>query len=440
MPALAERWFGLPGKPNADEIPGRHVVPVSAVVSVFSRNVPLLAVCQSLMMSSNTLVVSTSALVGYALAENKAYATLPFALQLIATMCTSFPAALLMKKTGRKHGFMLATLLGVGGGSLCTLGILHGQFALFTLGGMLLGMFNGFGNYYRFTAADAVDTQHKSRAISFVLAGGVIAAIVGPNLANLTRGLISHAMFAGSYAAIISLYVLSFMVLSLLKLPETSAPAHGDNTAVRALGQIVRQPKYIVAVLCGMFGYGVMSLVMTATPLAMHLHAYPFADTSFVIQWHVLGMYVPSFFTGQLIQRFGLYRIMLLGGIFGLACVAINLSGTTVTHFWIALALLGVSWNFLFIGATTLLTETYSYAEKFKAQAVNEFIVFSTVAAASLSAGALQHLLGWRAVNLGAIAPLLIIMLSLIWLRYLSNASMAPADPVMIEETLKQFE
>ena len=234
-------------------------------MSVFSRNVPLLALCQALMMSSTTLVVSTSALVGYALAEDKAYATLPFALQLIATMCTSFPAALLMKKIGRKHGFMLATALGVGGGSLCTMAILHGQFALFAAGGMLLGMFNGFGNYYRFTAADAVETQHKSRAIAFVLAGGVIAAIVGPNLANLTRGLISHALFAGSYAAIISLYVLSFVVLSFLKLPGTNVVTVAGDSPVRTLRQIVRQPKYIVAVICGMFGYGVMSLVMTAS-------------------------------------------------------------------------------------------------------------------------------------------------------------------------------
>lgn len=409
-------------------------------MSAFSRNVPLLALCQSLMMSASTLVVSTSALVGYALAADKAYATLPFALQLIATMCTSLPAAMLMKKTGRKHGFMLATLLGIGGGSLCTLGILHGQFVLFTAGGMLLGMFNGFGNYYRFTAADAVDSQHKSRAISLVLAGGVIAAIVGPNLANLTRDTLSQATFAGSYAAIISLYVLSFIVLSFLKLPEANVSSPADNTAARALRQIVRQPKYIVAVICGMFGYGVMSLVMTATPLAMHVHAYPFADTSFVIQWHVLGMYVPSFFTGQLIQRFGLYRIMLLGAIFGLVCIAINLSGTTVTHFWIALSLLGISWNFLFIGATTLLTETYSPVEKFKAQAVNEFIVFSTVAAASLSAGALQHLLGWQAVNLGAIAPLLVIIASLVWLYLQSRLIGSELNKEIIEQAINQSE
>jgi len=369
------------------------------------------------MMSSNTLLVATSALVGYSLAANKAYATLPFALQLIATMCTSIPAALLMKKTGRQRGFMLATSLGMTGGGLCTVGILQSQFILFSAGGILVGMFNGFGNYYRFTAADVVDAEHKSRAISLVLAGGVIAAIVGPNLANQTRNMISHATFAGSYLSMIGLYVLAFVVLNFLKLPADVTPAPSTSSATgRSLRQIVSQPKYIVAVICGMFGYGVMALVMTATPLAMHQHAYPFADTSFVIQWHVLGMYVPSFFTGHLIHRFGNIRVMLLGALAGLACVTINLTGTSVIHFWIALTLLGISWNFLFIGATSLLTETYRPEETFKAQAVNEFTMFSTVAAASLSAGALQHLFGWKAVNLGAILPLLLIMASLIWL------------------------
>jgi MFS family permease len=390
------------------------------------------------MMSCNTLVVSTSALVGYTLAEDKSYATLPYALQLIATMLTSLPAAVLMRKTGRKYGFMLATSLGVGGGSLCALGILHGQFVLFTIGGMLVGMFNGFGNYYRFTAADAVDTQHKSRAIALVLAGGVIAAIVGPNLANLTRDAITNATFAGSYAAIIVLYMLSLLVLSFLKLPEAGSVAAIIGSGSRVLREIVRQPKYIVAVICGMFGYGVMSLVMTATPLAMHHHAYPFADTSFVIQWHVLGMYVPSFFTGQLIQRFGLFRIMVSGVLFGVACIAINLSGTTVAHFWVALACLGVSWNFLFIGATTMLTETYTSSEKFKAQAVNEFIVFSTVAASSLSAGALQHLLGWQAVNLAAIAPLIIILMSLIWLQLQARPVISKLSEESVAQAINQ--
>lgn len=392
------------------------------------------------MMSSTTLVVSTSALVGFALAEDKAYATLPFALQLIATMLTSIPAALVMKKTGRKHGFMLATFFGMAGGSLCTLGIMHGQFSIFASGSVLLGIFNGFGNYYRFTAADAVDQAHKSRAISLVLAGGVLAAIIGPNLANLSRDVIAHAAFAGSYAASIALYVLSFIVLSFLKLPVANTHAESSIPVGRPLRQIVTQPKYIVAVICGMLGYGVMSLVMTATPLAMHHHAHLFSDTSFVIQWHVLGMFVPSFFTGHLILRFGLLRIMSLGGLFGLACVAINITGTTVTHFWIALVFLGISWNFLFIGATTLLTETYSSEEKFKAQAVNEFIVFSTVSSASLSAGALQHHYGWQAVNLGAIVPLLVILGSLAWLRFITQSPLSVTNAALLSEATNQAE
>lgn len=390
------------------------------------------------MMSCNTLLVATSALVGYSLAQDKAYTTLPFALQLIATMFTSIPAALLMKRIGRKYGFMLATLLGMTGGALCTLGILQHQFLLFTAGEVLVGMFNGFGNYYRFTAADIVDARHKSRAISLVLAGGVIAAVVGPNLANLTRDVISRATFGGSYAATIGMYVLSFIVLSFLKLPVNAAQPQTGNGTGRPLRQIVAQPKYVVAVICGMFGYGVMALVMTATPLAMHQHAYLFADTSFVIQWHALGMYAPSFFTGHLIRRFGSMRIMLVGALAGFACIAINLTGTSITHFWIALASLGVSWNFLFIGATSLLTETYHREETFKAQAVNEFTVFSTVAAASLSAGALQHLFGWEAVNLGAIVPLLVIMSSLIWLYNRPQPAEAELSRQALEQVLTQ--
>jgi MFS family permease len=409
-------------------------------VTAFSRNVPLLAFSQALMMTCNTLLVTTSALVGYALATDKAYATLPFALQLTATMCTSIPASLLMKKTGRKYGFMLATLLGMSGGGLCTLGVLHGQFLLFAAGGILIGMFNGFGIYYRFTAADAVDVEHKSRAISLVLTGGVFAAIAGPNLANLTRGAIPQATFAGSYVTIIGLYIMSLLILSFLKLPVNTPLTPTTQQSGRPLRQIVTQPKYIIAVICGMFGYGVMALVMTATPLAMHQHAYPFTDTSFVIQWHVLGMYVPSFFTGHLIHRFGNTRIMLLGALAGLACVVINLMGTSVTHFWIALTLLGISWNFLFIGATALLTETYQREETFKAQAVNEFIVFSTVAIASLSAGALQHLFGWQAVNLGAIAPLLIVMISLAWLSYQTSSNNVDLNKNELAQVLNQSE
>ncbi|WP_126453301.1 MFS transporter [Sulfuriflexus mobilis] len=399
-----------------------------------TRNVPLLATCQALMMSGNSLLIATSALVGFALAEDKALATLPLAAQFIATMLTSIPAALLMERIGRKPGFMLATLLGLAGGVIATLAILNGEFWWFLLGAVLFGSFNGFGIYYRFAAADAVDVEHKSRAISYVMAGGVVAAVVGPNLARFTRESVEGALFAGSYASMIVIYMLALFTLSFIKLPPKPA-AHAGQKAARPLKQIAAQPKFIVAITGATLGYAVMSLVMTATPLAMHNHAYAFADTSFVIQWHVLGMFAPSFFTGQIIRRFGVLNVMFTGGLLGVACIVINLLGTSLWHFWGALLLLGISWNFLFVGATTLLTETYRPNERAKTQAMNDFTVFTTVSIAILSAGALQHNLGWEVVNIGALPMLAIVLASIVWLRNkTANEVKIPTDAVQDAE------
>lgn len=390
-------------------------------LSSFKRNIPILAICQALFMSGTSLMVATTALVGYALSDNKIYASLPFTLQLVATMFTSIPAGKLMGKIGSKKSFLYGTVLAMFGATICAYGVVQDSFILFTLGSVLIGVFSGFANFYRFTAADSVDDAHKSRAISYVLAGGVLAAIIGPNLANYTREMISGALFAGSYASIIILYILSFVLLSFLDLPHHAHHDKKNITIPRSLSIIVKQPKFIIAVICGMLGYATMSLVMTATPLAMQHNHHAYADTAFVIQWHVLGMFAPSFFTGHLIKRFGVLAIMLIGTLFGLLCVFINLLGTTVNHFWIALIFLGVSWNFLFIGGTTLLTETYTESEKFKTQALNDFLVFSMVALASLSAGILNHKFGWQFVNYMAIPTLCIILSSLIWLFYINR-------------------
>lgn len=386
----------------------------------FYRNVPLLATSQAMMMISNSLILTTSALVGLSLATDKSLATLPLAVQFIAIMLTSIPASYLMSRIGRKRGFIVAVGFGVTGSFLAMTAIINNDFWLFVIAAIFIGMFNGFGIYYRFAAADAVAPEMKSKAISFVMAGGLIAAFIGPSLANISRNWIENAQFAGSYASLLVVYGVSLGVLMLLKLPtQYKKDSNRHVEPARPLGVIIKQPKFIVALICGMFGYGVMSLVMTATPLAMKHHAMPFSDTSFVIQWHVVAMFAPSFFTGQLIQRFGLNNILFAGAISGFACVIINLLGTSISHFWVALVLLGVSWNFLFIGATTLLTETYTPNERAKVQAVNEFVVFTTVALASLSAGTLQHLYGWRIVNIGVLPLLTLILLSIIWLRYL---------------------
>jgi MFS family permease len=368
------------------------------------------------MMSATSLIITTAALVGFALAQDKSWATLPLAVQFIATMCTSIPAALLMDRIGRRQGFMLASLFGVSGAVLATLAILKGKFSLFTLGTLQIGIFNGFGNYYRFAAADAVDKELKSRAVSYIMAGGVVAAFVGPNLANLTRGIITNAPFAGSYGALVSLYVISLAAQAFLKLPPKPVVENASGSgSARPLKVIAAQPMFIVALVCGMLGYGVMALAMTATPLAMHHYAHPFPLTSFVIQWHVLGMFAPSFVTGHLIKRYGVLNIMLVGALLGVACMAVNLAGSSLWHFWTALLLLGISWNFLFIGATTLLTETYRPEERAKTQALNDFAVFTSVALSSLSAGALQSRYGWQTVNMGLLPLLVIILTSILW-------------------------
>jgi MFS family permease len=393
------------------------------------RNVLILSLCQASLFSGQTLIVATSALVGFALADDKSLATLPFAVQLLATMLTSIPAAGLMGRIGRRPAFQLATFLGMTGGVLCTGGIVHGSFSWFLAGSVFLGMFAGFGNYYRFAAADSVASDHKSRAIGYVMAGGVVAAFVGPNLANWTRDAIGGATFAGSYASLIGLYILSLSLLMFFRPPPLRTKAQRDaDGSGRGLSVIALQPRFVVAVLSGALGYAVMTFVMTATPLAMQHEGHAFSDSSFVIQWHVLGMFAPSFFTGHIINRIGLLRTMSIGAVAALVCITVNLTGQTVGHFWIALTLLGIAWNFLFIGATTLLTQAYRPEETFKTQAANDFIVFTTVTAASLSAGAIQYHFGWRVVNYGAVPALAVVLTALGWLAWMEKRA-AGAGP-----------
>jgi len=389
------------------------------------RNVLLLTACQAMLMTGSTLLIATSALVGYRLAPDKALATLPLAMQMLASMLTSIPASLLMQRIGRRAGFLLGSSIGIAGAGLATYAIVTGSFVLFTLGAAVSGMFAGFGNYYRFAAADVATTDYRSTAISYVMAGGVVAAFIGPNLAHWTSAWLV-APFAGSYLALAGILLLSFVTQLFLDIPRPARETHGGG---RALGAIARQPVFIVAAIGGMLGYGIMALVMTATPLAMHEHQHAFGDTAFVIEWHVLGMFAPSFFTGHLIRRFGVLQVMLAGGVLSALCVITNLTGTGLAHFWLALFLLGVGWNFLFIGATTLLTETYAPEEKAKTQALNDFLVFSTVTIAVLSAGTLQHHLGWRAVNYGVIPLIAVTLASVAWLLVRRRGAIAVANP-----------
>jgi len=384
------------------------------------RNIVLLSLSQASLITGTSSLLTSSAIVGLTLAGHKSLATMPLALLFLAQMATTIPASFYMAKVGRRLGFMTSSLFGLTGAAIMTGAVVTANFNLFCMGTALVGVFNGFGQYYRFTAAEVVPEDYRSRAISYVLVGGVIAAFAGPNLANWSRHLLS-AEFAGSYACLIGLYLLALGFASLLQIPKPAVVAR--STSGRPLNVIASQPAYLVAVASALVGYGVMNFIMVATPLAMHGHAHAFSDTAFVIQWHILGMFVPSFFTGDLIRRFGTANIMQTGIVLLGLCVLINFSGTTVTHFWSALVLLGLGWNFLFVGATTLLTQTYAPEEKAKAQALNDFIVFGTVTLTSFSSGAVLHALGWQTINLAVIPFLVLVAVANLRLRSTRRAA-----------------
>jgi len=386
-----------------------------------NRNVVFLAMSQALMMSGMSMMLTTAALTGQSLIEQRWLSTLPVAALFIAMMLTSLPAAWLMGRIGRKRAFGLGALFAIAGAGVAAIAILEQEFWWFVAGSALIGIYNGFGNHYRFAAIEVVKKDQKNRAVSLVIAGGVISALVGPNLAGWTHNMIPAFPFAGSYAALTGLYCLSILALVFIRFPSQER----NNVSASRIGDIprrpfLRQPAVITAMICGMFGYGVMNLLMTATPLAMSHHNHAFADTVFVIQWHALGMFAPAFFTGYLIDRLGIWNILTTGALLGVGCVVINLAGNTLWHYWAALLLVGVSWNFLFIGATILLTDhghPQEREERARLQAINDFAVFSTVTLAALSSGALQASYGWRVVNMGVLPFLLVILVFLLWFK-----------------------
>lgn len=383
----------------------------------------LLSLCNAYMYISSSLLITVSALIGYELAADKRLSTLPLAIQFFTVMCGSVPASLLMGRLGRKIGFLIAGAIGILGACIALWSILNSAFFGFCLATVCFGLFAAFSNYYRFTAAEVVPLTLKPVAISMVMAGGVIAAFIGPNLANWSGGLFTAATFAGPFAVLIMVYLLSMLTVSFAKLP---VPVKTDGGySGRPLSTLMLQPIFIVAVLCQMFGYGTMNLVMTATPLSMSAHDYDLAATAFVIQWHVVAMFAPSFITGHLINRFGIVPILATGVVFGLICVLINLTGNTLTHYTASLILLGFCWNFLYVGGTFLLTDAYKPEEKSRTQAVNDLLVFSVVTMTALAAGGMQHIFGYRLVNITVVPLLLIAGGAVLWLALLRRQNQA---------------
>lgn len=394
-----------------------HSAPSLDPSSTARRQIALLVVCQALLYVNNVTLIAVNGLAGLALAPSPLWATLPITTYIVGSALTTVPASLAMGRFGRRAGFMFGTAMGFVGTAIAALGVATGSFALLCAGTFVVGLYNAFAQYLRFAAADVADAYApslKERAISWVLAGGIAGGVVGPQLSKLTRELLP-ATFAGTYIALACVALIACFVASALRIPHKAAHAHGP---ARPLRVIVAQPAFMVAVLAGAVSYGAMNLLMTATPLAMKVCGFGYPQAADVIMWHVIAMFAPGFVTGALIRRFGVLQVMLAGCALMFVTVAIAHAGLSYWHFWTALFALGVAWNFLFTGATTLLTRTYTAAEKSKVQGINDLAVFLTMITSSAASGALLSTTGWIDLNLWSLPPVVVTTLAVAWLLF----------------------
>jgi predicted MFS family arabinose efflux permease len=333
-------------------------------ISQTRRTIGVMAMSQAFSMTGAGIVMLITGLAGAYLADDDRLATLPLAIQFLFTMAAAFPAALWMKHVGRRVGFTAGQLIGIVGGTVSAFALMQNSFSMLLAGAALLGVHNAFWGYYRFAAAEASPPDYRERAISLVMAGGILSALAAPEIAKLTRELFAPVLFAGCYVAIAALCVCTTLMIQFAALPPPRRAGHSGARPARPLKEIAAQPTFIVAAISGMVGYGTMILVMSATPLSMADCGLTFDDAAFVIQWHALAMFGLSFFTGSLIKRFGVLRVISAGIVLNVGCTAVNLSGVDLANFWLGLVALGLGWNFMFIGGTTLLTECYQPEEQ----------------------------------------------------------------------------
>ena len=380
------------------------------------RNVFVLATCQGLFNSGRSLTLLAAALTGAnMLGDDLRLATLPITMMLVGTAAGTLPAAHLMRWLGRKAGFLIASLIGTIGALLGMYALIENSFFGFNVGLFIFGLYGGAAQQYRFAVTDAAPEAFKAKAISLVLAAGVVGAFVGPETAELTKDLLEPAEFTGTFIALAVFTLATGIIVMGINIPRLTKEEYTDGG--RPLGEIMLQPKAIVAVVSATLGYMIMNLLMTATPLAMLVgEGHLFNDTKFVIEWHAVGMFAPGFFTGILINRFGVLKIITIGALLECVAVGVALFGTSVPHFWMSLFLLGIGWNFSFTGATKLLTEVHNSSERAKVQGTNDFIVFIGMAISSLFAGTLYHFFGWQWVNIAALPMIVIILFAVIWL------------------------
>ena len=379
-----------------------------------NRHLLLLTLCQGLFLTNNVTFIAINGLVGLQLAPYGWMATLPVMGYVVGGALSTPLVARTQTRFGRKGSFQIGLLVALASALLAAFAAWTRQFWLLVAATVIAGYYSANGQLYRFAAAEVVAPSWREKAVSFVMAGGLLGAIVGPNLAAWTRTLLSTP-FVGAYLALAVIAVIAMGVMTQVQFPP--APERKAGAAAgRPLGEIMRQPVFVVATLGAALGYGVMNLLMAATPLAMQVCGYAFSDAAFVLQWHVIGMFAPGFFTGHLIKRFGVLSVMGTGVLLNLACVLVALSGQDLHQFTIALFLLGVGWNFLFTGSTTLALQAYRPEEKDRAQAGINFFVFATMAVTSFASGALVTTQGWELLNYGSLLPIAITGAALLWL------------------------
>ncbi|MEZ8956748.1 MFS transporter [Vibrio lentus] len=374
-----------------------------------NRNVWLLSLCQALLMTGNILLISVIGLIGKQIAPSVSMITLPVALQFLGLMAATIPSSLISGKLGRKRGFSIGNVVGITGASLATYALSQQHFYLFCFATFLLGIGIGFGTLYRFAAIEVCDENARHRAISISMAGGVLAAVLGPNLAIMSQQWSADGLYIGAFASLIGLNILALALLQTIQFPKVSFNSQAPKAD--PLSVIVKAPNFIGAVFAAMVAYAVMNILMTATPLAMIGCGFDFTKAAGVIEWHVLGMFVPAFFTGSLIEKFGSRMMILAGGVLFVVSIAINIHGVSIWHFRAALVVLGVGWNFMFIAATGLFSQSYQAQNKAKAQAFNEFVVFGCVTVTALLSGWLESTVGWQNLNVYVLPFVLAVIL-----------------------------
>lgn len=394
--------------------------------NIARRNIFVLTAAQSLGAASPPIIISLGGLVGQQLSSDPALVTLPVSLFSLGLALGTLPAAFIMRAFGRRNGYLLGACFGMTSGVVAALGIFTSSFIIFCLGTFIAGFYAAYVQSYRFAATDAATGALKARAISYVMVGGLIAAIIGPQLVIWTRDALPQTSYAGSFISQAALALLAIPVLMLFRSPKTAKAATSENTG-RPLKEILLNPRYMLAVAAGVVSYGLMTFVMTAAPIAMVGHGHSVDHAALGIQWHVLAMFAPSFFTGLLITRFGKERVTAIGlFIIGLSAI-VALSGLDLTHFWISLILLGIGWNFGFIGATAMVADCHTPEERGKAQGANDFLVFGTVACASFFAGSLLHSSGWQTINWLIFPAVALILVPLVWQSARKQKARIPA-------------